>query len=118
MERDEAIATIVKQVIAMCGLDVDTPSEELAETFERLDAFASQYYDMAAGFSGYTVLPDALLSFVSMATLKAWRKRGSEANETFSGIGVSERYVDVEEELRKNLKGMRNPFSPVVIADA
>lgn len=118
MERDEAIATISRAVIAMCGLSVDTQTEECANAFERIDAFTSQYYDMATGFSGYTELPDAHLPIVSMAVLKAYRKRGSEGNETFSGIGVSEKYVDVEEELRKNLKGMRNPLSSVVTDDA
>lgn len=118
MERDEAIATIATQVISMCGLNVEVPTEESASDFSRIDAFTSQYYDMAVGFSGYSELPDAHLPLVSMAVLKAWRKRGSEANETFSGIGVSEKYVDIEEELRRNLKGMRNPLSIVVTNDA
>lgn len=119
MEREDAIATITSNVIAMCGASsVPEDDPEGTELYARIDAFSCQYYDMAAGFSGYSELPDAHLSIVTMAVLKAWRKRGSEANETFSGIGVSEKYVDIEEELRKNLKGMRNPLSSVVTADA
>ena len=72
---------------------------------------------MAAGITGYTVLPDALLPFVRTASIRAWRRRGAEANVSFSGIGVSEKYVDIEGELRDQLKMMKNPAAPVVIPE-
>nr|DAQ62504.1 MAG TPA: hypothetical protein [Caudoviricetes sp.] len=108
MERDAAIASITKSVMAMCGIKDGT------EDSDRIDAFASQYYDMAAGITGYAELLDAHLPFVTTATMRAWRKRGAEANRSFSGIGVSESYVDIENDLLNAVKGMKNPFATVI----
>lgn len=105
----QAVASIVAAVEAFCDVQL------VDET--RLNAMVSHYYDMAAGITGYTVLPDALLPFVRTASIRAWRRRGAEANVSFSGIGVSEKYVDIEGELRDQLKMMKNPAAPVVIPE-
>ena len=103
----QAVASIVAAVEAFCDVQL------VDET--RLSAMVSHYYDMAAGITGYTVLPDALLPFVRTASIRAWNRRGAEATSSFSGIGVSERYIDIEEDLRKQVMKMKNPLAPVVI---
>lgn len=108
--RSEAISDIVSEVIAICG---DT--QEGDET--RLTAMVSHYYKMAAGFTGFSELPDALLPPVCTASVRAWRRRGAEALNTFSGIGVSESYIDIEKELKNAVRKMKNPTSPVIIEE-
>ena len=103
----QAIASIVASVEAF--MDVSLVDET------RLNAMVSHYYDMVAGITGYSVLPDALLPFVRTASIRAWNRRGAEATSSFSGIGVSERYIDIEEDLRKQVMKMKNPMAPVVI---
>lgn len=103
----QAIASIVASVEAF--MDVSLVDET------RLNAMVSHYYDMVAGITGYSVLPDALLPFVRTASIRAWNRRGAEATSSFSGIGVSERYIDIEEDLRKQVMKMKNPLAPVVI---
>lgn len=103
----QAIASIVASVEAF--MDVLLVDET------RLNAMVSHYYDMVAGITGYSVLPDALLPFVRTASIRAWNRRGAEATSSFSGIGVSERYIDIEEDLRKQVMKMKNPLAPVVI---
>lgn len=105
----QAVNSIVTTVEAICGVDMVDSS--------RLEAMVSHYYDMAAGITGYTVLPDALLPFVRTACVRAWRRRGAEATSRFTGIGVNEAYLDIEGDLRDQLKKMRNPLSPVVLPD-
>lgn len=105
----QAVTGIVSTVEAICG-------EALVDS-SRLEAMVNHYYDMAAGLTGYTVLPDALLPFVRTACVRAWRRRGAEANSRFTGIGVTEAYIDIENDLRDQLKKMRNPLSPVVLPD-
>ena len=103
----QAVASIVSSVEAF--MDVSLVDET------RLNAMVSHYYDMVAGITGYSVLPDALLPFVRTASIRAWNRRGAEATSSFSGIGVSERYIDIEEDLRKQVMKMKNPLAPVVI---
>ena len=105
----QAVTGIVSTVEAICG-------ETLVDS-SRLEAMVTHYYDMAAGLPGYTVLPDALLPFVRTACVRAWRRRGAEATSRFTGIGVNEAYLDIEGDLRDQLKKMRNPLSPVVLPD-
>ena len=105
----QAVASIVSSVEAF--MDVSLVDET------RLNAMVSHYYDMAAGITRYPVLPDALLPFVRTASIRAWNRRGAEASSRFTGIGVSEAYIDIEEDLRKQLKKMSNPLAPVVIPE-
>ena len=107
--KNEAVSDIVSEVVAIC--DIPSGSES------RLAAIVGHYYDMAAGYTGYSELPDALLPFVCTASVRAWRRRGAEATSAFSGIGVSERYVDIEGELLNGIRKMKNPASPVVIIE-
>ena len=107
MTKSEAITSIVAKAEAFSGLTLDSEA--------RLSAMAEQYYDMACAFTGFSVLPDALLPFVTTATIRAWNRRGAESVSAFSGISVREDYIDIEEELKKNLRKMKNPQSPVVI---
>ena len=103
----QAVTDLIQSVEAICAIDqIDT---------RRLEALVSHYYDMAASITGYDVLPDALLPFVRTACVRAWQRRGSEATLRFSGIGVSESYIDIEDDLRKQLRKMKNPLSPVII---
>lgn len=105
----QAVSEIKASVEAICDIDlIDT---------RRLEALVSHYYDMTASITGYSVLPDALLPFVRTACVRAWRRRGSEANVRFSGIGVSESYIDIEDDLRKQVRKMKNPLSPVIVAE-
>ena len=105
----QAVSDIVSEVEAIC--DIPSGNES------RLAAMVGHYYDMAAGYSGFPELPDALLPFVCTASVRAWRRRGAEATSNFSGIGVSEGYIDIEGELRKGIRKMKNPSSPVVIKE-
>jgi len=105
----QAVGGIVSSVEAFCGVDLIDES--------RLEAMVSHYYDMAAGITGYSVLPDALLPFVRTASIRAWRRRGAEETSRFTGIGVTEAYIDIESDLRVQLKKMRNPAAPVVIPE-
>lgn len=108
--RSEAISDIVSEVISICG---DTQEGDEA----RLTAIVGHYYKMAAGFTGFSELPDALLPPVCTASVRAWRRRGAEALNTFSGIGVSESYIDIEKELKNAIRKMKNPTSPVIIEE-
>ena len=108
--RSEAISDIVSEVMTIC--DMQQIGDEA-----RLTAMVNHYYKMAAGFTGYSELPDALLPPVCTASIRAWRRRGAESLVSFSGIGVSERYVDIEDELKKAIRMMKNPTSPVVIEE-
>lgn len=108
--RSEAISDILSEVIAICG---DTQDSDEA----RLTAIVGHYYDMTAGFTGFSELPDALLPPVCTASVRAWRRRGAEALNTFSGIGVSESYIDIEKELKNAVRKMKNPTSPVIIEE-
>ena len=103
----QAVASIVSSVEAF--LDVSLVDET------RLNAMVSHYYDMVAGITGYPALPDALLPFVRTASIRAWNRRGAESTSRFTGIGVSEAYLDIEEDLRKQVMKMKNPLAPVVI---
>lgn len=109
MTRDEAISKIVNEVVAFC--DLTSASES------RLAAMAGHYYDMAAGFTGFSILPDSLLSFVTTAVIRAWQRRGAEAVSSFAGISVHETYIDIEQDLKKQLRKMRCPSSPVFIPE-
>ena len=77
----------------------------------KITILANRYYDSACAYTGYTVLPDALLSFVEDAVLMAWSKRGAEGLNSQSAVGVTEQYIDVETALRQNLRHKRNPMS-------
>lgn len=110
MTRDEAISKIVNDVVAFCDL--------ASESGSRLAAMAGHYYDMAAGFTGFSILPDSLLSFVTTAVIRAWQRRGAEAVSSFAGISVHETYIDIEQDLKKQLRKMRCPSSPVFIPEA
>lgn len=103
----QAVASIVASVEAFCEVTL------VDET--RLETMVSHYYDMAAGVTGYTVLPDALLPFVRTASIRSWNRRGAESTSRFTGIGVTETYIDIEEDLRKQVMKMKNPLAPVVI---
>lgn len=107
MTKDEEISKIVSDVVAFCDLGSDSES--------RLAAMAGHYYDMACAFTGFSVLPDSLLSFVTTAVIRAWQRRGAEAVSSFAGISVRENYIDIEQDLKKQLRKLRNPQSPVVI---
>jgi len=106
MTKSEAITSIVAKAEAFSDLTTDG---------SRLSAMAEQYYDMACAFTGFSVLPDALLPFVTTATIRAWNRRGAESVSAFTGISVRENYIDIEDELKKNLRKMKNPQAPVVI---
>ena len=108
--RSEAISDIVSEVMAICP-DVQTGDGA------RLTAIVGHYYKMAAGFTGFSELPDALLPPVCTASVRAWRRRGAEALSNFSGIGVSESYIDIEKELKNAVRKMKNPTSPVIIEE-
>lgn len=107
MTRDEAISAIVTKAEAICDLSNDNVA--------RLSAMAGHYYDMACAFTGFSVLPDALLPFVTTATVRAWNRRGAEAVSSFAGISVHETYIDIEQELKKAVRKMKNPQAPVVM---
>lgn len=114
MAASEDIANIVSNVKLLCGI-TDTESDT------RLGAFAAHYYGMAQGITGYECIPADLLSYVTDAALKAWRKRGAEELHTSTALGVSEAYIDIDEKLRKHLRTKRNPltvnFIPVKAPD-
>ena len=103
----QAVTSIVSSVEAF--LDVTLTDET------RLTAMVNHYYDMVAGITGYSVLPDALLPFVRTASIRAWQRRGAEVTSRFTGIGVTEAYIDIEADLRKQVLKMKNPFAPGVI---
>ena len=103
----QAVTSIVASVEAFLGV---TLTDET-----RLTAMVNHYYDMAAGITGYPVLPDALLPFVRTASIRAWQRRGAEVTSRFTGIGVTEAYIDIEADLRKQVMKMKNPLAPVVI---
>ena len=106
--RQEAITAIAAEVVAICDIP-DGYNES------RLNAMVGHYYDLAATYTCFSVLPDALLPSVCTACVRAWRRRGSEANVSFTGIGVSERYINIEQSLKDELKMMKNPCSPVIM---
>ena len=106
--RDEAIAAISAEVVSFMGLS------ESADV-SRLNAIIGHYYDLATGYTGYDVLPDALLPFVTTACIRAWNRRGAEAVSHFTGISVSETYIDIEGDLKKTLSRRKNPLNPVVV---
>lgn len=108
--RSEAITAITEEVVAFYGL---SESVDIA----RLDAIVGHYYDLAVGYTGFSTLPDALLPFVSTACIRAWNRRGAEAVSHFTGISVTETYVDIEGELKKALSRRKNPFAPVVVEE-
>ena len=107
MTKSEATTEIVAKVEAFSGITLTDES--------RLTAMADHYYGLACSYTGFSVLPDALLSFVTTAVIRAWQRRGAESVSSFAGISVRENYIDIEEELKKNLRKMKNPQSPVVI---
>ena len=107
--KEQAVTSIVASVEAF--LDVTLTDES------RLNAMVSHYYDMAAGITGYPVLPDALLPFVRTASIRAWQRRGAEVTSRFTGIGVTEAYIDIEADLRKQVMKMKNPVAPVVLPE-
>ena len=53
MTKSEAIMSIVAKAEAFSNLSPDSEA--------RINAMAEQYYDMACAFTGFSVLPDALL---------------------------------------------------------
>ena len=103
----QAVSSIIAKIEAF--MDVSLVDES------RLNAMVDHYYDMVSGITGYAVLPDALLPFVRTASIRAWNRRGAESTSRFTGIGVSEAYLDIEEDLRKQVMKMKNPLAPVVI---
>lgn len=107
MTKSEAITAIVAKVEAFCGLNLDDEA--------RIAAISEHYYDLACAFTGFSVLPEALLPFVSIACVRAWGRRGAEATSHFTGISVSETYVDIESEMKRALSRRQNPLSPVVV---
>ena len=107
---EAAIAAIVSNTKLLIGGDLDSDSEA------RLEAFATHYYGMAQGMTGYDVIPSNLLNYVQDAVLKAWRKRGAEELHTSNALGVSEGYIDIDEKLRKHLRTKQNPLSSVITA--
>lgn len=109
MTKAQAVASIVSSVEAF--MDVSLVDES------RLNAMVDHYYDFAASTAGYSVLPDALLPFVRTASIRAWQRRGAEATSRFTGIGVTEAYIDIEEDLRKQVLKMKNPLAPVVLPE-
>ena len=104
-----AIANIVNNVKTL---------RDLTGSDAKITILANRYYDSACAFTGYDVLPDALLSFVEDAVLQAWSKRGAEGLNSQTAAGISEQYLDVEYTMRQNLRYKRNPLSTVVSADA
>ena len=103
-----AIANIVNNVKTL---------RDLTGSDAKITILANRYYDSACAFTGYDVLPDALLSFVEDAVLQAWSKRGAEGLNSQTTAGISEQYLDVEYTMRQNLRYKRNPLSAVVSAD-
>lgn len=102
-----AVASIVANVKTLRGLTSTSDA--------KLTVLANRYYDSACAYTGYSILPDPLLSFVEDAVIQAWNKRGAEGLNSQSAVGVSEQYLDVETVLRQNLRHKRNPFSAVVV---
>ncbi|MBR4906551.1 MAG: hypothetical protein IKZ44_06815 [Clostridia bacterium] len=106
MTKETAVTQIVANIATLRGISNSTKENQIR-------VYANRYYDSACAFTGYSELPDALLSFVEDATLQAWMKRGSEGLNSQSAAGVSEHYLDVEYSLRQNLRYKRNPLSAV-----
>lgn len=104
-------ATAVAQIVANVK-----ELKNLNGSDAKIAIYANRYYDSACAFTGYELLPDALLSFVEEAVLQAWTKRGAEGLNSQSAVGVSETYLDVEMQLRTNLRHKRNPLSAVYSA--
>lgn len=106
MTKEAAVSAIVSNVQTLRDI---TDEAEAA----KITIFANRYYDSACAVTGYSELPDALLSFVEDAVVQAWNKRGAEGLNTQSAAGVSEQYIDVEYSLRQNLRFKHNPLSTV-----
>lgn len=105
--KETAINSIVANVATLCDCGSDSALTG------KIRVFANRYYDSACGYTGYTLLPDALLSFVEDAVVQAFRKRGAEGLNSQSAAGISETYLDVAYALRQNLRFKRNPNSAV-----
>lgn len=110
MTKEAAISEIVSNITLLRDI---TENKEAA----KIQVFAKRYYDSACAITGYTELPDALLSFVEDATLQAWMKRGAEGLNMQTAAGVSEQYIDVEYALRANLKAKHNPLATTVMPE-
>ncbi len=109
MTKAAAVSAIVANVKTLKDIHVNNYDAKIT-------VYANRYYDSACAFTGYAELPDALLSFVEDAVMQAWQKRGAEGLNSQSAVGVSETYLDVEMQLRSNLRHKRNPLSAVCSA--
>lgn len=70
-----------------------------------------RYTSMACALTRYDTLPARVEPFVETAVVAAYRRIGNEGLKSESSIGVSESYVDIEDALRKSLRGLVNPLS-------
>lgn len=110
MTKEAAVSAIVSNVKTLRDISGTTEDAKIA-------IFANRYYDSACAVTGYSELPDTLLSYVEDAVMQAWNKRGAEGLNSQSAAGVSETYLDVEYSLRQNLKGKHNPLAAVFTAE-
>lgn len=76
-----------------------------------------QYYidkaiDMAYDITGYNDLPSSILHYVVSVVVESINRRGNEGNSSKGALGVSTTfaYKDIEESLRKKLRGKKNPM--------
>ena len=86
-----------------------------ADDAELLNALISRYSRLACSVTHFDTLPDELCPYVETAVIRAYNKVGDESFASQSIFDVSTNYVDIENDLIKQLSCKKNPASMVVI---
>ena len=86
-----------------------------ADDAELLNALISRYSRLACSVTHFQTLPDSLCPYVETAVIRAYSRVGDEAFTSQSVFDVSTNYVDIENDLIKQLSCKKNPASMVVI---
>lgn len=83
---------------------------------ELIRMLVERYTKLACSITRYVNPPDWLCGYIEDSAVKAVNRVGAESFSSQSVGGVSTAYKDIEDELRKQLKGKVNPLGAVTHA--
>lgn len=80
---------------------------------ELIRMLVERYTRFACAITRYEEPPDWLCGYIEDSVVKAICSLGAESFASQSAAGVTTAYMDIQEDLRKSLKGKVNPLGAV-----
>lgn len=97
---EEVKSELIQKIIAQLGDNYNDEEDIISD-------YIDYYLNIASYYSNRDMNDEKLIPFVKTAVVMAYLRRGKEASQSNNEGGMSDRFIDIEDKLKKDIVSIR-----------